>query len=542
MEDPVLDRFYTPTTDNGYDITRQRAHVDVSYERKFSVKHSATTSGTVSAATDNLLGSGKSTKFNVSFPQNCLLDWNNSYFILKWKIAKGDGTAVTTGNMAPSPNMIAQMWTNFYCYLNNQESNPLCAINNNFLEVMTARLKAYFTTQELNTMEDFICGPWDDQAYSGSIGRVGQVNANAVADGSFRTGLGYSNANAIDTLYGTVVSTEIPLNQLENDEANTTHAEHNAHLHEVIISDKIARVKRMERWLKRADHLHYSCVPLWLLAGLKMPDGATMRNLRKLSMIFNWGTTADILEKIDGGLADNAKGYVYARSLEFVAVYNSLSDSQSQQLINDRTKDVPDNLCWLDCIPYQVRAQSSRDIILTGISDLYSVMLMKVARGETTGTDYDTHLITYDSAGQFSLFDNLESDVEDVWCRDALAANHNQPLTSLWLSYGGKMYPEQAINAQDDLTQVYEEFRRASYGLTGRCTLTYNDFSTTQPIVWIQPQVLPRKHQSDDLIINVTQLNLDTPVVILLWCMRSLRIMSDGNVIVPPNQEKLSDD
>jgi hypothetical protein len=550
--------FYSETDAMQYSITKMPISIDRSSDRRMLVKNDAAEGGaSLGGATGNILGSGTNTKFNINFPANCLLDWNNSYFIFKFKFGIQAGTAIGTNancpNMAPYPTLWANWIQTFSCYLNRNETSPLTQITTNFHEHILARCLAYLSKDERNSSEDFLFGPWDDEAYTGSFGAPGGVgDANIYAPAAVVTQDSPADAAAGVAGMGPGIRSSIGLardamNQHFGDYSHSHSREalaggsdaaaivtaYNAHRHQV--GDKTARVKRMERWMQFGETPQIICIPLWLMTGFKSPGDACLRNLRKLGFSFTWNPVeSGKLEMVDGHLAAANQGYSFLQSVEFVSAYNVLSQTQANMLIQDRVSGAPDNLSWIDVSVLNREVSSGSDLVITNVSDLFSVMILKPVAGFTNGKD-TANLVTYNNPDQLCCL-KLPVSANTLHQRNALINTGNNGLTAQ--IFYSKSYPEVPISTVRDMTQLYQEYRKSAMALTGHAHISYARFCDTMAHIWLTPFVDVKSVSPHDLTINVVQ-NVDgtalaaLTVYVCLWRLRALRILADGTVLVP---------
>ena len=535
-----------PSIDPVYAITRQPIRVDASSLSRASTLFSAQTNGSA-AITDplNSASSPKTTLFVFSSSSSNPVLFDNIYLRMRMVVhLLGTPTSSApfndpevlnvgceaVGYNSPPWNLSAALINQ--CKITINDSEIWSNAPGYFCQDFTARLLKNHTYDSLAGAGHMLFCPIFDKTYLATTGRSNAAVDPGVGVAPF-AGVKPASPDSISCPYLAVKYTAGPT-------APVTQVGYTSDYNKWFSSPEAKM--RAKTYITPNSHQRVitKCIPLSDLLPRFPP--ALITNGRSIKLEIIWTNSTDLLEHSSSTAATQAG--VSLIGCDLITDTLSPTATQYEALIKQKDSGIPEQFGFTSTQVYQLSYTAGSDIIVPGITNFQSVMVMQLAKGFTNGQS-TTNARTYTSSGQTLIYGNSTfATTGDI----KLAADHVStdalPITSAQIQYAGRLYPStpittlQTVNSGSafDGATLYAEYLKFCGKLSAldrSAAVPFEYFSTTMPFLALSPfSDMPRiSSTGGDLVLRLTG-GAASALSIIVFRNVLVQIDSDGSVTV----------
>lgn len=535
-----------PSIDPVYAITRQPIHVDASSLSRAATLFSAQTNGSAAIADPlNSATSPKTTLFVFSSSTANPVLFDNIYLRMRMVVhLLGTPTSSApfndpellnvgpeaVGYNSPPWNLAGALINQ--CKITINDSEIWSNAPGYFCQDWTARLLKNHTYDSLASAGHMLFCPIFDKTYLATTGRN-----NAAVD----PGVGVAPFAAIKpATYDTISSPYLAVKYTAGPTAPVTQVGFTSDYNKWFSSPEAKM--RAKTYITPNSHQRVitKCIPLSDLLPRFPP--ALITNGRSIKLEIIWTNTTDLLEHSSSTAATQAG--VSLIGCDLITDTLAPSATQYEALIKQKDAGIPEQFGFTSTQVYQLSYTAGSDLIVPGITNFDSCMILQLAKGFANGQS-TTNARTYTSSGQTLIFGNSTyATTGDI----KLAADHVSSdalsITSAQIQYAGRLYPSTPITTSQtvnsgiafDGTTLYAEYLKFCGKLSSldrSAAIPYEYFCTTLPFIALRPYSdSPRiSPTGGDLVVRLAG---GTASAISVVVFRNVLVVidSDGSVTV----------
>lgn len=535
-----------PVRDPIYDCTKQPIAIDGDTLARTSITYSAQTNGSATLLDPlNATSGSKTTIFVMGANSSQPFRWNTMALRMRMvfhKLADTTAAAQSTSSTdaatgtpqampynSPSWNMVGALINQIKVSINDTE--VWSSIPTSFLSDWTARLIRNHTYDSLSTADYMVFTPIFDQKYTASTARaVTAVEPSGTVWHLIKPAV-YDCASC---MYARYIAHNDAVGQFFGyiDSFNTW-------------GDSPQSVERAKRWCSGNTHQRVitKAIPFCDLFP-RFPE-SLITNMRQLKIEIIWNPVIDTLDHYSTASTADTDGGCSVIGCDIITDTYIPQSQQFDETVKEKLQGETDNLGFLSSQVYHLAYVPGTDLIIPGISNFDSVLIMQPARGFTNG-QATTDLRTYNSYGQNLIFGNCTTAAAGLIKLYADAPQADAlPITSAQIQFAGRLYPATAIQTSQtsnsgttfDPTQLYTEYKKACGKLSRRevsAAVPMWAFKGSFPFIYLRPwsdNGFHLSNQSSDLIIRL-QGGYTSSIDVVIFRAVLVEVNADGMVQV----------
>jgi len=419
---------YEPVKDVLYDVTQKTVPVDASTLYRGEQRITAQVGG--SSATGLNVG-GVQTKFVIQNGSNFKLRWDTCALAVRGRFHTGAAQPAACALSCPAWNIIADQIDSIILTINDSSTAVYNISNGLYVYDYTARLFRNYTWDVLNNMDEQIFSP---------------IEGNASPNWITRTNV---------PVYPALTAVQV---------------------------ERRARHRVAELASRETKFISFQDL-------FPRFPACIMNNLRKIQLEIVWRNHS--VRGMEHGVGAAGTECYLITNAEIVTDYYVLAPATQITEINQKASQAVDNVAYLNTQVLDY-TYTGGDIIISGLKNIDSVMVMQMARGQV---NVDSTVIGQ-SCGQFMLVSAGATSATTTFPdneSEAGAAGTLVPLTSAQLQLGEITYPPQELSiindGSPDLGHLYQEYLKCLNVCASRTSkpIPFGVFKSTLPFVCLKP-------------------------------------------------------
>ena len=535
-----------PIHDPLYDCTKMAVGNDGDTLARSSITYSAQTNGSASLTDPlNSASAVKTTLFALGASTTSPFRFNTMGLRLKMLFHKlGDPTtsapaAATSAvnNLAdampfnsPSWNLVGSLINQIKLSINDTEVYSCTPTY--FLQEFTARLIRNHTYDSLESSDHMLFTPCFDRDYT-AASQAGNAAVEPTTAGTHT--IAPATYPSVSTSYSRYIGDNSGVNQFYGYMAQVNP-----------FGASPQTIERAKRWIWGSSTQYRTITKIIPFADLfpRFPD-SLITNIRQIRIEIIWNSTTDLLDHFALGAPSTTDAAVSVFSCDILSDTYIPQAQQFNASVDEKLKGESDKCAFLSTQVFNLTYNPGTDLIIPGLSNFDSCVVMQTARGLSNG-QLTTAIRTYNSNGQTLIFGNsATATANTIKLRaDDPTPTDSLPITSAQIQFAGRLYPSSTIQTVQtsnvtqcfDPTQLYLEYRKFCGKLARRdlsAAVPMWAFKGSFPFIAIRPWSDNGFHLSSggDLILRM-QGGTAGPVQIVVFRVVIAEISSDGVVSI----------